>query len=97
MESAETPPDAAPAPAPAPPTETGLPQAVIHPPHRTPLPLVWIVPIIAALIGAWVGFNALLNRGPSIVIEFRSAEGLEAGRPESATAASTSASCARSS
>jgi paraquat-inducible protein B len=57
-----------------------LPQAVIHPPHRTPLPLVWIVPIIAALVGAWIGINALLERGPSITIEFRTAEGLEAGK-----------------
>ena len=57
-----------------------LPQAVIHPPHRTPLPLVWIVPIIAALIGGWIGINALLARGPSIAIQFRTAEGLEAGK-----------------
>jgi paraquat-inducible protein B len=57
-----------------------LPQAVIHPPHRTPLPLVWIVPILAALIGAWVGINALLARGPAITIQFRTAEGLEAGK-----------------
>ena len=41
-----------------------LPQAVIHPPHRSPLPLVWIVPIVAALVGAWIGINALLARGP---------------------------------
>jgi paraquat-inducible protein B len=57
-----------------------LPQAVIHPPHRSPLPLVWIVPIVAALVGAWIGINALLARGPSITIEFRTAEGLEAGK-----------------
>lgn len=60
--------------------EPTLPQAVVHPPHRTPLPLVWIVPIIAALVGAWIGLNALLERGPKITIEFRTAEGLESGK-----------------
>ena len=92
MESTEHPAGSAPHPDAVPP----LPQAVIHPPHRTPLPLVWIVPIIAALIGAWIGLNALLERGPSITIEFRTAEGLESGKTRSAIAASTSASCARS-
>src|ERR1035438_2938698 len=70
MENAEQPKD----------VEPPLAQAVIHPHHRSPLPLVWIVPIIAALIGAWIAFNALLDRGPAITIEFRTAEGLEAGK-----------------
>ena len=60
--------------------DNDLPQAVIQPPHRSPLPLVWIVPILATLIGAWIGINALLARGPSITIQFRTAEGLEAGK-----------------
>lgn len=42
--------------------------------------LVWIVPIVAALAGAWVAVTRILAEGPTITIGFRSAEGLEAGK-----------------
>ncbi|BCM26236.1 PqiB family protein [Methyloradius palustris] len=41
--------------------------------------LVWIVPIIAALVGITLVVKVLVNRGPVITISFRTAEGLEAG------------------
>lgn len=44
------------------------------------LSLVWIIPIVAALIGAWVAVTTIMNQGPKITIVFRSAEGLEAGK-----------------
>ncbi len=44
--------------------------------------IVWLVPVIALLVGATLVARALLQRGPEITIEFRSAEGLEAGRTE---------------
>jgi Paraquat-inducible protein B len=44
------------------------------------LQLVWIVPIVAALVGAGIAVKAFLDRGPSITIEFRTAEGIEAGK-----------------
>ena len=44
--------------------------------------LVWIVPIVALLIGAWLGIKAMREQGPTITITFGSAEGLEAGRAE---------------
>jgi len=47
---------------------------------KTRLSLVWIVPIVAALIGVWVTVTAILNRGPEITIVLRSAEGLGAGK-----------------
>jgi paraquat-inducible protein B len=47
---------------------------------RTRLSLVWIVPIVAALAGAWVAVTRILAEGPEIRIVFRSAEGLEAGK-----------------
>jgi paraquat-inducible protein B len=46
------------------------------------LSLVWIVPIIAVIIGATLLINTLLQAGPRVVIEFRTAEGLEAGKTE---------------
>jgi paraquat-inducible protein B len=47
---------------------------------KTRLSLVWIIPIVAALIGAWVAVTMILSEGPKITIVFRSAEGLEAGK-----------------
>jgi paraquat-inducible protein B len=42
--------------------------------------LVWIIPILAALVGAWVAVTRILSAGPKITITFVSAEGLEAGK-----------------
>jgi paraquat-inducible protein B len=42
--------------------------------------VIWIVPLIAALIGAWMAVRAVTLAGPTITIDFKSAEGLEAGK-----------------
>jgi paraquat-inducible protein B len=42
--------------------------------------IVWLVPIVALLIGGWLAFKAVSEKGPTIVISFASAEGLEAGK-----------------
>ncbi len=41
---------------------------------------VWIVPIAAALIGAWMIVHAIQTRGPMVQISFASADGIEAGK-----------------
>jgi paraquat-inducible protein B len=62
------------------------PQAVASVPEavarrgRVRLPLVWIVPALAALIGGWIAVHAVLERGPSVRIRFQTAEGLEPGK-----------------
>ncbi len=48
--------------------------------RKTRLSVVWIVPIVAALAGAWVAVTRILAEGPKITIVFKSAEGLEAGK-----------------
>jgi paraquat-inducible protein B len=63
-----------------PPPKPPIPVAVVHPKRRASLPLVWIVPLIAALIGGWIAVRAVLDRGPTIAIQFQTAEGLEAGK-----------------
>jgi len=50
------------------------------PKKRTRLSLVWFIPIVAAIVGAWVAVTRVLSEGPKITIVFRSAEGLEAGK-----------------
>jgi paraquat-inducible protein B len=47
---------------------------------RTRLSLVWIIPIVAAVIGVWVAVTRILAEGPKITIVFQTAEGLEAGK-----------------
>ncbi len=57
-----------------------LPEAVAVPKKRASLQLVWIVPVVAALIGAWLAIQAFIERGPTATIRFKTAEGLEAGK-----------------
>ena len=42
--------------------------------------VVWIVPMVALVIGVWLGYKAISEKGPSITITFASADGLEAGK-----------------
>jgi paraquat-inducible protein B len=39
--------------------------------------LVWVVPVIALLVGGWMIFRELRQRGPEIVIEFADGTGLD--------------------
>jgi paraquat-inducible protein B len=41
---------------------------------------VWIVPIIAALLGLWLVYRYYSARGPLIVVRFENAEGIVAGK-----------------
>ncbi|MCC8403222.1 MlaD family protein [Paraburkholderia sp. MMS20-SJTN17] len=50
------------------------------PRSRWRLQIVWLVPILAVLIGAWLATKAVVEKGPTITISFLSAEGLEAGK-----------------
>ncbi|KER68527.1 mammalian cell entry protein [Burkholderia cepacia] len=42
--------------------------------------LVWLVPLVAALIGIGLVVKSVLERGPEITISFRNADGLEPGK-----------------
>jgi paraquat-inducible protein B len=57
-----------------------FPDSRAVPRKRTRLSLVWFIPILAALVGAWVAVARIRSEGPKITIVFRSAEGLEAGK-----------------
>jgi paraquat-inducible protein B len=59
---------------------TPVPQSRVVPPRRTGLSPVWIVPIIAAAVGVWVAVARIMGQGPTITIELKTAEGLEAGK-----------------
>lgn len=57
-----------------------IPEALAVPLRRRPVQIVWIIPIVAALIGGWLAVMAIRERGPTIQITFNTAEGLEAGK-----------------
>ncbi len=42
--------------------------------------LVWLVPLLAALIGVGLVAKSYFDEGPTVVVSFRSGEGLEAGK-----------------
>jgi len=42
--------------------------------------LIWLIPIVAALVGITLVARLLMERGPQIVMTFQTAEGLEAGK-----------------
>ena len=42
--------------------------------------IVWLIPLIAALVGAFVAWRTFSERGPEITIRFATADGLEAGK-----------------
>jgi paraquat-inducible protein B len=57
-----------------------VPQSRTVTKKKTRLSLVWIIPIVAALAGAWVAVVKIRSEGPTITIVFKSAEGLDAGK-----------------
>jgi len=59
---------------------SALPQARIASKQRSFFSLVWIVPLVAALIGGWLAWKAISEKGPEFIIRFKTAEGLEAGK-----------------
>jgi paraquat-inducible protein B len=42
--------------------------------------IVWIVPLVALVIGGWLAYKAFSEKGPTITISFENAEGIEAGK-----------------
>ncbi|MGE0221749.1 MAG: intermembrane transport protein PqiB [Acetobacteraceae bacterium] len=48
--------------------------------RRRRLSLVWAIPAVTAVIGAWLVWMTLAERGPQVTISFQSAEGLTANQ-----------------
>jgi paraquat-inducible protein B len=57
-----------------------LPEAVPDRPRRTRLPLVWILPALVVVVGAFVVIQQKLAQGPQIDISFTDADGLEVNK-----------------
>jgi paraquat-inducible protein B len=63
-----------------PPASDRLPQATVVPPKRTRIPVIWIIPILAAIVAIGIAVQRILSEGPTIIIVFTAAEGIEAGK-----------------
>lgn len=48
--------------------------------HRRSLPLIWVVPLVALVVGGWLIARNSRARGPEITIRFQNGAGIEAGR-----------------
>ena len=57
---------------------TDLPQAKVRP--ASSWSAIWILPLLALLIGAWLAWQAYSERGIRIEVVFESAEGIEVGK-----------------
>jgi paraquat-inducible protein B len=57
-----------------------LPQATVVPKKRTRISVIWIIPILAAVVAIGIAIHSILSEGPTITIVFKSAEGVEAGK-----------------
>lgn len=62
------------------PTPPALPTAVVDPPRRFRIPLVWVIPIVAALIGLFLAARTWYEQGPVVTLQFRTGTGLEPGK-----------------
>ncbi len=51
-----------------------------HVRRRSRFSAVWLIPIVAAVVGGYLAITTLTSRGPEVVIAFNSAEGLTAGQ-----------------
>ncbi|AEA59328.1 MULTISPECIES: PqiB family protein [Burkholderia] len=71
-----------PQPDPNQPNPPELPEAVVTRRSGWLPSLVWLVPLVAALIGIGLVVKSVFDRGPEITISFRSAEGLEPGKTQ---------------
>jgi paraquat-inducible protein B len=57
-----------------------IPEAVSEPKRRYSIQLVWIIPIVAALVGLSIAVKTFVDRGDTITITFKTGEGMEAGK-----------------
>lgn len=58
----------------------GLAKATVR--HKRRLPAIWIIPVLAVAIGAWLAWTTISKQGPTITVSFENGEGLQAGQSQ---------------
>jgi paraquat-inducible protein B len=59
---------------------TSVPEATSVPKKGKGFTIVWVIPVVAALVGLGIVVQRYLNEGPTIRFTLRTAEGVEAGK-----------------
>ncbi|MGO9037366.1 MAG: intermembrane transport protein PqiB [Steroidobacteraceae bacterium] len=57
-----------------------LPQASIERPKRLRISVVWVIPILAAVVAIGIAIQRVSSVGPTVTIIFKAAAGIEAGK-----------------
>jgi paraquat-inducible protein B len=57
-----------------------VPRATVVPRRRARISVVWIIPILAAVVALGIAVQRILSEGPTITIVFKLAQGVEAGK-----------------
>jgi paraquat-inducible protein B len=57
-----------------------LPQAMVVRQKGTRVSIVWIIPILAAVVAIGIAIQRIMSEGPTITIVFKGAQGLEPGK-----------------
>src|SRR5450830_1346951 len=65
--------------APQRPATLGPSAPAVDRPSRWLPSLIWLIPLLAAVIGAWQVVHWMTNKGPTVYVYFATGEGLEAG------------------
>jgi paraquat-inducible protein B len=55
-----------------------LPEIAVQ--RKRGISIVWLIPIVAALVGGWLTYKTISEKGPTITITFEDGSGLEAGK-----------------
>lgn len=61
-------------------TPSAIPQATVDAQSKRRVSLVWLIPIVAAVAGAWLVWTTFAARGPTITVEIENASGIEPGK-----------------
>jgi paraquat-inducible protein B len=62
--------------------EIDRPNTVADVRRRRRIPAIWIIPLLAVAVGAWLAWDTYSKKGPTITVSFESAEGLVAGQSQ---------------
>jgi len=64
-----------------PPDLDNVPDAIVDEESKG-FPVVWLLPLVALLVGGWLFYKTMSEKGPAISISFETAEGIEAGKTQ---------------
>ncbi|HXJ78965.1 MAG TPA: MlaD family protein, partial [Candidatus Methylomirabilis sp.] len=62
------------------PNLSNVPQSTVIPRRRARISVVWVIPVLAAVVALGIAVQRILREGPTITITFKKTAGIEAGK-----------------